>query len=79
MTLTVGGLPRNRPVTVQSWGVLGKASDGHLSVSYNLGAMTSGMTHRHYVKAGAHVNLAGTGLPNRPFGIEVRPSQLAIT
>lgn len=74
VTLTANGLPRKGVVELQDWGLLGIASHGHFAASYNLGAQPpSRVRHVHNIKAGSHVSLAGTGLPNRPFVIKVPP------
>lgn len=74
VTVAANGLPRNQLVTLQSWGLLGTASGGHFTVSYNLAAVPHGSGRRpHYIKAGPDSLAAGTGLPNRPFDIAVPP------
>lgn len=73
VTLTAHRLPRDRLVIMQNPGSLGTASDGQFTAIYDLGAATHG-TGRHpsYRKAEGG-SVAGTGLPSRPFDIEVPP------
>lgn len=74
VTLGARGLPSDRPVIMQDPGSLGTASDGQFTAIYNLTAAPHGTgRHPHYSKAEHGGFVAGTGLPSRPFDIEVPP------
>lgn len=60
-------------VGTESWGLLGTAPGGHFAAIYNLAAIAPGVQHQHNIPAGSSGGLAGVGLPNRPFRVQVPP------
>ena len=74
VTLSARGLPRDRLVILQDLGEFGTVSGRHFAASWYLTATAYGSgRHPHDIKAGSGGGFAGTGLPDRPFDIEVPP------
>ena len=73
VTLAANGPRRDGGVGTSSWGLLGTTSNGHFAAAYNLAVIIPGSQHQRNIPAGSGVLLAGVGLSNRAFRVEVPP------
>jgi hypothetical protein len=60
-------------VGTNSYGEIGTAKDGRFAASYYLAALVSGLKQAGNIRYSPSAAVAGVGLPNRPFRVEIPP------
>ncbi len=71
VTLSQQGVRGLTAASIDSWGLLGNVIGGRFVALWNLAAITQSVGRTPNVRVGSSTALAGVGLPNRPFQVEV--------
>jgi hypothetical protein len=73
VTVRSEGSWHSRNTETENYGLLGTTKGGRFISVYNLAAITPGTSSEHNFPVGSSNSIAGVGLPNRPFRIQIPP------